>query len=70
MLDWFPLNSDDLDLVKKYDEHSLSYPIGFARSVLSLALRKPLNSLDAKGIKKANTLRREDILNRVRESYT
>jgi hypothetical protein len=48
----------------------LSYPIGFARSVLSLALRKPLNSLDAKGIKKANTLRREDILNRVRESYT
>jgi 2-polyprenyl-3-methyl-5-hydroxy-6-metoxy-1,4-benzoquinol methylase len=62
MLDWFPLNSDDLSLIKTFDEHSLKYPIGFARSVLSLALRKPKNKKDAEAIKNANFQRREKTL--------
>lgn len=62
MLDWFPLNSDDISVLRCFAEHELRYPIGFSRSVLSLALRKPKNRMDSSRVRIANEEHRRLIL--------
>ena len=61
---WFPFNRDDERLVQMFSEENIPYPIGYARSVLSLVLEKPM-SIERRGeIREWNSNQRKSVVER------
>lgn len=64
MLAWFPIAPDDQLLLSAFDLNKMEIPVGFAKNVLSLAVRKPVSREDARDVKIWNAQRRETIISK------
>lgn len=62
ILNWFGVQADDQLLLSGFEVHKVLLPIGFARSVLSFAFRKPSSTAEEVAAKQWNARHRAEVI--------
>ncbi len=65
IVDWFPMSVDDRSLLTAFREYNIELPVGFARSVLSLAFRKPSSEAQVRDMVRRNREWRNEVMDRL-----
>lgn len=65
IVDWFPMSVDDRSLLTAFREYNIELPVGFARSVLSLAFRKPSSEAQVRDTVRRNSEWRNEVIDRL-----